>query len=62
MRRLIVLVLCVVLGGAADAQVGGNLARFPPVDHRIDITNGSDGKLVLKPVELKVAFATIHVE
>jgi hypothetical protein len=54
MRWLIGLVVGVALAGAAHAQVGGNLAKFPPVDLRIDITNGPDGKPVLKPTELKM--------
>jgi hypothetical protein len=40
--------------GTSEAQVGGNLVKFPPVDLRIDITNGKDGKPVLTPSELKM--------
>lgn len=54
MRWLIGLILGVGLAGAAYAQVGGNLAKFPPVDLRIDITNGPEGKPVLTPAELKM--------
>lgn len=52
MRWLIGLVMACVMAGAAHAQVGGNLAAYPPVDLRIDITNGPDGKPVLSPARL----------
>jgi len=48
------LILGFALAGAADGQVGGNLASLPPIDLRIDITNGPDGKPILRPAELKM--------
>jgi hypothetical protein len=54
MRWLVWMVMGFTLAGAADGQVGGNLASFPPIDLRIDITNGPDGKPVLKPAKLKM--------
>lgn len=54
MRWLVGLVLGCALVGTADAQVGGNLASFPPIDLRIDITNGPGGKPILKPDALKM--------
>lgn len=54
MRWMIGAALGVALAGAAQAQVGGNLVKYPPVDVRIDITNGPDGKPVLTPSEIKL--------
>ncbi len=54
MRYLIGLLPALWFAGIAQAQVGGNLAAYPPVDLRIDITNGSDGKPVLSPVRLEM--------
>jgi hypothetical protein len=48
------MVLALGLASAAEAQVGGNLAAYPPVDVRIDITNGPDGKPVLSPQRLEM--------
>lgn len=52
MRWLIGMVMGLALAGAAQAQVGGNLAKYPPVDLRIDITTGPEGKPVLAPQRL----------
>lgn len=54
MRFLIGLMAAAWLAGTAHAQVGGNLAKYPPVDVRIDITNGPGGKPVLTPSEIKL--------
>lgn len=54
MRWLVALFLGFTLANAAASQVGGNLADFPPIELRIDITNGPDGKPVLEPTELKL--------
>jgi hypothetical protein len=54
MRVLAGLALAFWLAGAAQAQVGGSLVKFPPVDVRIDITNGPNGKPLLTPSEIKL--------
>ena len=54
MRWLTGVVLALGLSGLAHAQVGGNLAAYPPVDLRIDITNGPEGKPVLSPQRLEM--------
>jgi hypothetical protein len=54
MRYLLGFAVALGLAGAAHAQVGGSLVKFPPVDLRIDITNGPNGKPVLTPSEIKL--------
>lgn len=54
MRWLVALFLGITLAGAAGGQVGGNLASFPPIELRIDITTGPDGKPIVEPAELKM--------
>lgn len=54
MRGMVGFVAALWLTGSAHAQVGGNLAKFPPVDVRIDITNGPGGKPILTPSEIKL--------
>lgn len=54
MRWLIGLALGFALTAPANGQAGGNLAGFPPIDLRIDISNGPDGKPVLEPAQLKM--------
>lgn len=54
MRYLIGMAFALWFAAAAHAQVGGNLVKYPPVDLRIDITNGPDGKPVLTPSEIKL--------
>lgn len=54
MRLLAGLVAALWLVCAAHAQVGGNLAKYPPVDLRIDITNGPGGKPVLTPARINM--------
>jgi len=54
MRWLVGVVLGFALAGAADCRAEGNLASFPPIDLRIDITNGRGGKPVLSPAALKM--------
>jgi hypothetical protein len=43
-----------LLAPAAAAQVGGNLVQYPPVDLRIDITNGPGGVPVLTPTDINL--------
>ncbi|MEZ6030138.1 MAG: hypothetical protein R3C46_10355 [Hyphomonadaceae bacterium] len=52
MRWLTGVAVSLALAGAAHAQVGGNLAQYPPVDLRIDITTGPEGKPILTPSRL----------
>lgn len=54
MQWRIALVLGFVSICATDGHAGGNLASFPPVELRIDIKNGPDGKPILEPSELKM--------
>ncbi|MDP3493384.1 MAG: hypothetical protein Q8R82_09725 [Hyphomonadaceae bacterium] len=54
MRYLAGIVAALWFAGAAYAQVGGSLVKYPPVDLRIDITNGPDGKPVLTPSEIRL--------
>lgn len=54
MRWLVGLILGFALVGTADGQAEGNLANLPPIDLRIDIRNGPDGKPVLEPTRLKL--------
>jgi hypothetical protein len=54
MRHWFAILAAFFLAGAAHAQVGGNLAAFPPVDVRIDITTDKDGKPILTPSEIKL--------
>lgn len=54
MPWLVALVLGIAFAAPAASQAGGNLASFPPIELRIDITNGPDGEPVLKPTHLKL--------
>ncbi len=54
MRWMIGEIAAMAMTGAAHAQVGGNLAAYPPVDVRIDITTGEGGKPVLTPQRLEM--------
>jgi len=54
MRWWVGLVLGFAWVGAAVAQAEGNLASIPPIDLRIDITNGPGGKPSLSPTELRM--------
>lgn len=54
MRWLAGFLTAMALAGAAQAQVGGNLAAYPPVDVRIDITTGPEGKPVLSTQRLEL--------
>lgn len=45
---------CVATAAGAHAQVGGNLAAYPPVDLRIEITTGPEGKPVLTPQRIEI--------
>lgn len=55
-RRLAVLsaALALLASAPALAQVGGNLAKYPPVDLRIDITTGPKGVPILTPSRLNL--------
>lgn len=44
----------VLLPVVTHAQVGGNLARFPPIDLFLEITTGPDGKPVLSVDEFQL--------
>jgi hypothetical protein len=46
--------LALAFAGAAQAQVGGNLAQYPPVDVRFDITTAPDGKPVVTPARIEL--------
>lgn len=52
--RLAGLVFALAFTAPAQAQVGGNLAAYPPIDVRIDITTGPEGKPVLTPARLEM--------
>ena len=54
MRWMTGAVAALAFAGAAHPQVGGNLAAYPPVDLRLDITNGEGGKPVLSPQRLQM--------
>ncbi len=54
MRCWVGWILAFGLACATDVQAEGNLASFPPIELRIDITNGPEGRPVLEPTELKV--------
>lgn len=54
MRWLAGWVAALCLIGTAEAQVGGNLVAYPPVDLRIAITTGEGGKPVLTPQRLEM--------
>ncbi len=49
MRLITALLLALAIAAPAGAQVGGNLAKYPPVDLRFDITTGKDGVPILTP-------------
>lgn len=49
MRWLAMMGVTLALAGVAQAQVGGNLVQYPPVDVRFDITTAPDGKPVVTP-------------
>jgi len=42
------------LAGAAVGHAEGNLASFPPIELRLDITTGPGGKPVLEPTAFKL--------
>jgi len=54
MRWWVGWILAFGLAFATGVQAEGNLASFPPIELRIDITNGPEGRPVLEPTELKV--------
>lgn len=54
MRWWVVWILAFGLACATGVQAEGNLASFPPIELRIDITNGPEGRPVLEPTELKL--------
>lgn len=54
MRWMMGVIAAMALAGEAHAQVGGNLAAYPPVDLRIDIANGEGGKPVLNPQRIEM--------
>lgn len=54
MRIPMAITAALALAGAAHAQTGGNLVKFPPTELRIDITTGPQGKPILTPSELNI--------
>jgi hypothetical protein len=48
------LVTSLLLPAGLHAQVGGDLARFPPVDLHLDITTSPDGQPVLSASEFRL--------
>jgi hypothetical protein len=53
-RRLAIAALALMLACGANAQVGGNLAAYPPVDLALEIKTSAEGAPVLSKSEFKL--------
>ncbi len=53
-RRHIFALVALLVAAPASAQVGGNLAAYPPEDIRLDITTGPEGVPILSQSEFNL--------